>query len=98
MPGRNNTEKSKKISKLIEEFEELVKQDRSYAKRAPSFNSSIFRFRQITFQHFQILKSSNTTSRRYERDVDEEDPEKGETAFERMVREDYEEELNDCEF
>lgn len=100
MPGRNTTEKKKKVNELIKKIEGIVEKDRYFAKRSPSFNSSINRFRPTFFKHFQIL-TSFSSSRRSTSERDPEDDlveEGGETAFERMVREDNENDLQDCEF
>ena len=79
----------------------IVKIDRCRAKKAPSFILSINRFRPRAFENFNTLyKSSRSSS--MERELAEVDSDAHvvveETAFERMVREDYENELKECEF
>ena len=99
MPGKNTTEKKKKVNELITKIEKIIERDRYFAKRSPSFNSSINRFRPTFFKHFQILNSFSSSRSTSERDPEDDLVEEGgETAFERMVREDNENDLQDCEF
>ena len=73
MPGRNSKEKKKKVNELITKIEKIIETDRYFAKRSPSLNSSINRFRPTFFKHFQILNISRSSNngRRIESDPEE---------------------------
>ena len=87
------------LIKYVLQWTLIIIAEISHHVGAPSFNSSINRFRPTTFQHFGILnKSSSRSSIEKDQEADLLEVEEGETVFERMVREDYENELKECEF
>ena len=100
MPGgRNNKAKKEKVDNLREKLFNIVKSDRFYAstKRVPFFNEWIVRFRPTFFKHYRILDSSSSSSRILLEEEEQDDVE-GETAEEKLIREDYEMELKRCKF
>ena len=93
MGGRNTKVKKEKVDNLRKKFRRVIKADRYYAstERVPLFNEWIVGFRSTFFSFHRILESSSSSSssRTLLEEEDDDDVE-GETAEEKLIREDYE--------
>jgi hypothetical protein len=102
MDDRNTKVKKEKVDNLRKKFRRVIKADRYYAstERVPLFNEWIVGFRPTFFSFHRILESSSSSSSSCSRTLLEEDDDdvEGETAEEKLIREDYEMELERYQF